>query len=372
MTVEESVRTLALGRAARELELRRDEFRLAVQLGLVRTVPGAVAGEPGRPPGARGAPRRVDRGEVDRLRAAPDFPAGLRDRVRTVGTAEGAAILSVTPDRFGRLARTGHFSPVRFRLNRYRAVVWLYPAGELAEFALAHGALLRGRLPHGLRERLDAGEDLRPRNWRSRRLGLLLRATADPWERAAAIASLLDPLLLADAVRDPRERAYLDTLRPEPPSGRTESVAGRDIVDRLVLAAEPDEILWYGMSLSLALEEARGARAAPRTEHLAAPPRTPEPSRMSPPTRRPTRTPRRRPRKLPCSTSAVSPAPVPAPDPTSTPTLPPHLPPPSRPAPEPAPARRPSPAGVMRPPRRAASRGPAGRTATRREVPERG
>ncbi|WP_432752150.1 DUF6397 family protein [Streptomyces sp. JL2001] len=330
MTVEESVRTLALGRAARELELRRDEFRLAVQLGLVRTVPGAVAGEPGRPPGPRGAPRRVDRGEVDRLRAAPDFPAGLRERVRTVGTAEGAAILSVTPDRFGRLARTGHFSPVRFRLNRYRAVVWLYPAGELAEFALAHGALLRGRLPHGLRERLDAGEDLRPRNWRSRRLGLLLRATADPWERAAAIASLLDPLLLADAVSDPQERAHLHTLRPEPPPGRPESVAGREIVDRLVLAAEPDEILWYGMSLSLALDEARGVRAAPRTGHRAEPPRTPA-------------------------------------------QPPPAQPPPSRPAPSrPAPARRPSPAGVTRSPRGAASRGPAGRTATRRGVPERG
>ena len=253
MTVDEGARTVTPGRAAEELELRRGEFRLAAQLGMVRTVP---VGD--------GERRRIERAEIDRLRAAPDFPEGLRERVREVGTREAAALLSVTPDRFTRLARTGHLSPVRFYLNRYRAVVWMYLAAEVTEFALAHPALLTGRLPLDVRERLDAREDARPRNWRARRLALLLRATDDPWVRAAAIASMLHPVHLAEVVGDPYERAHLDRLRPPSESGRAASSAASELTDRLVLADEPDEVLWHRMSLALALEEARAERPAPR------------------------------------------------------------------------------------------------------------
>ncbi|MGW6568541.1 DUF6397 family protein [Streptomyces sp. NPDC054975] len=272
MAGEEDTRTLAPTRAAQELELRRDEFQLAVQLGLVRTVPGAPPATSRAPgaaptaPGARGGRRRVAQGEIDRLTSAPDFPAGLRDRVRTVGTAEAAELLAVAPERFTKLARTGHVSPVRFYLNRYRTVVWLYLAAELGEFALSRPGLLTGRLPGEIRERIDGGEDRRPRNWRARRLGLLLRATEDPWVRAAAIASLLDPVQLAEVVDDPYERTHLDRLRPEPPSGLPESAASREIAERLMVADDPDEILWHRMSLVLALDEARADRPAPRPE----------------------------------------------------------------------------------------------------------
>ncbi|SEE11768.1 DUF6397 family protein [Streptomyces sp. TLI_105] len=252
MTVDEGARTVAPGRAAQELELRRDEFRLAVQLGLVRTVP---AGE--------GERRRVERRELDRLRAAPDFPAGLRERVRAVGTGEAAALLGITADRFTRLARTGHISPVRFSLNRYRMVVWLYLAQEVVEFGLTCPALLTGRLPLYLRERLAAHEDLRARNWRARRLSLLLRATEDPWARAAAIASLLDPVQVAEVVDDPYERTHLDRLRPPPPPGMPVPPVAREIAERLTLADDPDEILWHRLSLALALDEARAERQAP-------------------------------------------------------------------------------------------------------------
>ncbi|MEU9706568.1 DUF6397 family protein, partial [Streptomyces sp. NPDC047981] len=275
MAGEVDTRTLAQTRAAQELELRRDEFQLAVQLGLVRTVPGAAPGAPRAPgtaagvAGARGGRRRVAQAEVDRLKAAPDFPSGLRERVRTVGTAEAAALLSVPPERFTRLARTGHLSPVRFYLNRYRAVVWLYLAAEVGEFALTQPALLAGRLPVEIRERVDGGEDCRPRNWRARRLGLLLRATEDPWIRAAAIASLLDPAQLAEVVDDPYERTHLHRLRPEPPSALPESAASREIAERLTVADDPDEILWHRMSLAIALEEARTDRPAPRPEGAA-------------------------------------------------------------------------------------------------------
>ncbi|MFE5734202.1 DUF6397 family protein [Streptomyces sp. NPDC056528] len=251
-TADEGARTVTPGRAAQELELKRDEFRLAVQLGLVRTVP---VGEGGR--------RRVERCELDRLRAAPDFPAGLRDRVRAVGTGEAAALLGITPDRFTRLARTGHLSPVGFSLNRYRAVVWTYLAEEVADFGRSCPALLAGRLPPALRERLAAREDLRPRNWRARRLALLLRAADDPWARAAAVASLLDPLQVAEVVDDPYERAHLDRLRPPPPPGMPTPAAAREIAERLARADDPDEILWHRLSLALALDEARATCPAP-------------------------------------------------------------------------------------------------------------
>lgn len=257
MTVKDAVtaHTVAYGRAAQRLELKRKEFDLAVQLGHVRTVPGVNGGR-----------RRVAEEEIERLRAAPDFPAGLRERVQTVGTASAAELASITGDRFTKLARTGHFTPVAFYLNRYRAVVWLYVASEVREFADRHPELLAGRLPAAVRAKLDAGEDTRPRNWRARRLGLLLRQAEDPWTAAAAIASLLTPVQVAEVVGDPYERAHLDLLRPEPPYAPPESLAARDLMDRLLLADDPDEILWHRMSLSLALDEARALRPAPRPD----------------------------------------------------------------------------------------------------------
>ncbi|GAA3507148.1 DUF6397 family protein [Streptomyces showdoensis] len=278
-TQENGSPTVAPGRAAEELGLRRDEFQLAVQLGVVRTVPGraqgtatgsAPAAGPDGPAGA--ARRRVHRSEIERLRAAPDFPDGLRDRVRLVGATEGAGLMEVTRDRFTRLARTGHFSPLRFYVNRYRRVVWLYPASELGEFALNHPGLLSGRLPLDVRSRAEGFEDWRPRNWRARRLGSLLRASDDPWVRTAAIASLLDPLQLAEVVDDPYERVYVDRLRPAPPAWRPTGPTAREIADRLMLADDPDEILWHRMSLALALDEARADRPAPRPDGRRGPP----------------------------------------------------------------------------------------------------
>ncbi|MFE6298927.1 DUF6397 family protein, partial [Streptomyces sp. NPDC057866] len=270
MTVDEATRTVTAARAAEELELKREEFRLAVRMGLIRTVPpppdpgGTLHGRgtgSGRGTGnGRGrAPERrpVERAELDRLKAAPDFPDGLRERVRAVGTSEAAELLSISPSRFTRLARTGHVSPVRFYLNRYRAVIWLYVAAEVAAFGEEHPALLTGRLPAKVREREAAGEDLRARNWRTRHLGLLLRGSDDPWVRAAAIASLLDPERIAEVVADPGERSRLERLRPAPPPGLPVAGAAREVADRLLRAQEPDEIMWHRMSLALALDEAR-------------------------------------------------------------------------------------------------------------------
>ncbi|MFG3280685.1 DUF6397 family protein [Streptomyces sp. NPDC048111] len=235
--------------AARELELRRGDFELAVQLGRVRTVPDPAGGH-----------RRVTAREVARLRAAGDFPEGLRERVRTVGTAEGAELMGIAPGRFTRLARAGRLTPVRCYLNRYRAVVWLYLAEELVELAMRQPELLAGRHP----EADVAGQDRRPRNWRHRRIALLARATDDEWEHAAAVASALDGALLGDLVPDPHERACLRRLQPETLRVHPDSPIAQGILDTLVLADEPDEIDWYRLRLVEALADARDQCPAPR------------------------------------------------------------------------------------------------------------
>ena len=82
--------TYAPSRAARELELKRGEFDLAVHLGRIRTVPDEGGG----------GGRRVERAEIDRLRAQDGFPQALRDDIRAVGTTEGAALMDVSATRF--------------------------------------------------------------------------------------------------------------------------------------------------------------------------------------------------------------------------------------------------------------------------------
>ncbi|WP_411083360.1 DUF6397 family protein [Streptomyces sp. cmx-18-6] len=241
------------GRAAQELGLRRGEFELAVHLGLIAVTAGPGGGRP-----------RVPEQEITRLREQPGFPDGLAERVRTVGTSEGAALLGIVPARFTRLARAGCVSPVTFYLNRYRAVVWLYLADELAAFATEEPGLLAGPIPAEMRTILEAGGDRRARNWRSQRIHRLLNRTRDPWARAAVEASALDSAHLAEVVDDPYERAYLVRVRPEPVFGRPGSVAARETMGELMLADDPDEILWRRLNLTLELDRAREERPAPR------------------------------------------------------------------------------------------------------------
>ncbi|MFF9686954.1 DUF6397 family protein [Streptomyces sp. NPDC014623] len=263
MTVSEAARPrtggttatvcVSAGRAAQELTLKRGEFDLALHLGLIGTEP------------AKGGTRpRVRQEEIDRLRALPGFPESLREQVRTAGTAEGATLLGVSPVRFTGLARIGCVSPVAFYLNRYRAVVWLYLVDELIGFAAREPDLIAGKSPVGMRTMLEAGTDWRARNWRSRRIDRLLGRAQDPWARAALQASALDPVQLAEVVEDPYERAYLARMQPEAALGRPGSVSGREAMTRLMLADDPDEILWRRVNLTLELERARELRPAPR------------------------------------------------------------------------------------------------------------
>ncbi|MGA6173587.1 DUF6397 family protein [Streptomyces sp. NPDC012600] len=296
--------TVAAGRAAQELGLRRGEFELAVHLGLITVVAGPGAGRP-----------RVREREIARLRERPGFPDDLAERVRTVGTADGAALLGIVPARFTRLARAGCVSPVTFYLNRYRAVVWLYLADELAAFAAREPDLLAGRTPPGMRTMLEAGDDRRARNWRSQRIDRLLNRTRDPWARAAVEASALDSAHLAEVVEDPYERAYLVRVRPEPVFGRPGSVAARETLGELMLADDPDEILWRRINLTLELDRAREDRPAPHPGDDPGPGRTPAPA----PTPRAT-PPQPPPAAGPTPTSPIPPTPSTLPTPPTPPT----------------------------------------------------
>lgn len=254
--------TASLSRAARELDLRRGEFDLAVHLGCVRTVPDEGGGG-----------RRVARPEIDRLRSESGFPETLHERVKTVGTTEAAALMGVTTTRFTRLARLGLVVPVKWYLNRYRAVVWLYLAEEIRQFAAddKNAPLMKGRTPESLRGQLDGGVDLRPRNWRGRQLGFQLRQSEDSWGRAAVMASLLDAVHVAEVVRDPYERAYLNRLRPERAPAAAPGSPSARIAENITTADEPDEIGWLMADLRHTLAEAREDRPAPRPTVRAAP-----------------------------------------------------------------------------------------------------
>ncbi|MEX2974438.1 DUF6397 family protein [Streptomyces sp. C184] len=247
--------TLTTGRAARELELRTGEFDLALQLGEVRTVP---AGRDDRPGGAGSlGRRRIPAEEIARLQAEPGFPEALRDRIRAVSTTEAAALMGVGPGRVLRLTRAGCFGPVRFYVNRYGAVVWLYLASEVTGFAAREPALMRGNTPAAMRVMLDSGQDWRARQWRSRRVAQLMGQTDDPWESAAVIAAVLPPEELASVAEDPLERSLLRRLRPTLASVITVTPAARESFERVVTAEEFDEVLWYRVNLSRGLERAR-------------------------------------------------------------------------------------------------------------------
>ncbi|WP_128430280.1 DUF6397 family protein [Streptomyces cyaneus] len=268
-------------RAARELGLKRGELDLAVHLGLIRTVPDEGGGG-----------RRVPCSEIDRLRSGAGFPDSLQDRVKVVGTTEGAGVMDVSVGRFTRLARLGLVVPVKWYLNRYRAVVWLYLAEELEQFAADenNAPLLNDRrMPEALRGMLDAGVDLRARNWRGRHRGFLLRLADDPWESAGALAAFLDPVQIAEIVPDPYERSHLNRFRPGPPASGAPGSPAAHLAERIMTADDPDEIGLLRADLTAVLEAARQRRPAPRPTatrapahpvHIGSPrPQEPEPPR---------------------------------------------------------------------------------------------
>lgn len=240
---------LTLGRVREELGLDFGDFELAVETGEIATVRDAE----GR--------LRVPAAEVERVSQAGGGPEALAERLRLVNTTAGAEMLGISRDRLLRLTRAGRLWPARWYVNRYRAVVWLYLAGELRDFAAGSPALLAGRLPEALRAEAAEGTDMRPRCWRIRQVSRLVREAQDPWEEAAIWAAALGPAVIADAVPDPYERSRLRAIHPELPHGRPGVLADAALVRRMTTADAPDEVATALLALSDALARAR--RAAP-------------------------------------------------------------------------------------------------------------
>jgi hypothetical protein len=230
-----------VGRAEVRERLGLDEgqLRLALELGEVRC----------------GADGSVDPAEVLRVRSVPGFPEALRERIADVGAVAGAEILGVSAHRFGRLARAGRFRPVRWYVNRYRAVVWRYLAAELREFA-AGPPPPTGGVPEG---------DARARGWRARRAEQLLRDAPGPWERAAVWACLLgDVGRVGDQVPvSAEEAALLARLAPSLRGGGPGWPLRPEVLESVLTARGPDEVAWVAGALATALMRARAAAEPP-------------------------------------------------------------------------------------------------------------
>ncbi|SHL46922.1 DUF6397 family protein [Actinacidiphila paucisporea] len=251
--------TLTLDRACEELSLGYPDFELALVLGEIATVGGGT----GR--------LRVPAQEIARVREAEGGARALLARIQLVNTTDGAELLGISRDRLLRLTRAGCVRPVRWYVNRYRALVWLYLASELRDFAAASPALLSGRLPAAVRESADDGEDQRPRGWRSRRVAQLVRDAPGPWEEAAVWAALLGPEMTLSAVPDPYERARLQRIHPALPPGRPGPLADAALIGRLTTADHPDEIALGLVALADALGRARDRDPVPRHQSLSQP-----------------------------------------------------------------------------------------------------
>ncbi|MFC4031421.1 DUF6397 family protein [Streptomyces polygonati] len=245
---------LSLDRARDELGLEYGAFEVALQTG---EVPGVACG-----PGQWKVPAEA----VARLRAAKDHPEPLLARLRLVNSDEAAKLLGVGRERFVRLARAGYVRPIRWYVNQYRAVVWIYLAREVTEFADRCPALLNGPLPAPLRDAVAAGQDRRPRGWRERRVEQLVRDAYGAWEEAAIWAALLGPETVTGAVPDARERGCLRRLRGELPPGRV-GRASAERIREFTTADDPDEIGAALLALSGALGRARALRPAPGPFH---------------------------------------------------------------------------------------------------------
>lgn len=252
-------RTLTLGRAGKELGLEFPDLELALLLGEIATVRGGAD----RP--------RVPEREIARVRQADGGAQALLARIRLANTTEGAELLGISRERLLRLTRAGCVRPVRWYVNRYRALVWLYLASELRDFAAGSPALLAGRLPAAVRESA-AGEDQRPRGWRSRRVAQLVRDAPGPWEEAAVWAALLGPEMTESAVPDPYECTRLRRIHPVLPPGRPGPLADAALIGRLTTADHPDEIALGLVGLADALGRARDRDPVPRPEPLPRPP----------------------------------------------------------------------------------------------------
>ncbi|MHA5052473.1 DUF6397 family protein [Streptomyces sp. SD15] len=161
---------VTLEAARRELGLRRDEFTLGIEHGVIRTC-------------WSGDELCVRADEVARWRADP---GELAELTRLVHATEAAGLAGISRHRFDQLARAGAIRPVRSYTNRYHAEVWQYSAADARQLPGRRPELLGARLPGPYLAELASGADRRAEGHRSRLRAQALLMLRDPWTKAAA------------------------------------------------------------------------------------------------------------------------------------------------------------------------------------------
>lgn len=161
---------VTLEAACRELGLRRDEFTLGIEHGVIRTC-------------WSGGELCVRAGEVARWRASP---GELAELTRLVHATEAAGLAGISRHRFDQLASAGAIRPVRSYTNRYHAEVWQYSAADARQLPERRPELLGARLPRPYLAELASGVDRRAEGHRSRLRAQALLMLRDPWTKAAA------------------------------------------------------------------------------------------------------------------------------------------------------------------------------------------
>ncbi|MDH6218013.1 hypothetical protein M2283_005345 [Streptomyces pseudovenezuelae] len=78
------------------------------------------------------------------------------------------------------------------------------------------------------------------------------------------MASLLDPVQIAEIVQDPYERSHLSRFRPRQVSHGAPGSPAAQLAERIMTADHPDEIGWLRADLAQAVNEARTDHPAPR------------------------------------------------------------------------------------------------------------
>ncbi|MBW5482322.1 DUF6397 family protein [Streptomyces bambusae] len=165
-----TVKRLTLEAARRELGLRKDEFTLGIEQGVIRT-------------SWSGDELWVKAGEVARWRASP---GELAELTCLVHAAEAAGLAGISRHRFDQLARVGAICPVRSYINRYHAEVWQYSALDARRLPEHRPELVGAALPRPFLAELAAGVDRRAEGYRSRLRVQALLGLRDPWVKAAA------------------------------------------------------------------------------------------------------------------------------------------------------------------------------------------
>ncbi|WP_371578288.1 DUF6397 family protein [Streptomyces sp. NBC_01314] len=232
---------LTLEAARRELGLRRDEFTLGLEHGVIRTC-------------WSGDELCVRAGEVARWRAKL---GELAELTRLVHATEAAGLAGISRHRFDQLARAGAIRPVRSYINRYHAEVWQYSAADTRHLPERRPELLGARLPGPFLAELASGADRRAEGYRMRLRTQALLMLRDPWTKAAAWSHWLG------SAQSPTDRGQLSQAEAVHLARRAAEERLTNVLGSHANPVTPEEQAEAAREFTAALRRARRSRPAP-------------------------------------------------------------------------------------------------------------